>query len=54
MDDADREPDPRRRVPTLVWLVLGLLLVALFATVVIILGGHVGLRAVGPPPGAPP
>ena len=53
MGEADRDPDRRRRIPTLVWLMLGLLLVALFATVVIILGGHIGLRAVGPPPGAP-
>ncbi len=53
MDDADRDPDRKRRIPTLVWLMLGLLLVALFATVVIILGGHVGLRAVGPPAGSP-
>ena len=53
MGEADRDPDRRRRIPTRVWLMLGLLLVALFATVVIILGGHIGLRAVGPPPGAP-
>jgi hypothetical protein len=50
---SDLEPDPRRRVPTVLWLMLGLVLVVLFATVVALLGGHIAPRAVGPPAGAP-
>lgn len=50
---SDLEPDPNRRVPTVLWLMLGLVLVVLFATVVALLGGHVAPRAVGPPPGTP-
>lgn len=50
---SDLEPDPNRRVPTVLWLMLGLVLVVLFATVVALLGGHVTPRAVGPPPGTP-
>jgi flagellar basal body-associated protein FliL len=53
MDDSDLEPDPKHRVPTILWLMLGLLLVVLFAAAVIILGGHFPARAVGPPAGAP-
>jgi hypothetical protein len=53
MDDSDRERDPNHRVPTILWLMLGLVLVVLFATVVVLLGGHVSPRAVGPPPGTP-
>jgi hypothetical protein len=47
------DPDPRRGVPTTLWLMLGLVLIVLFAAVVIILGGHVSPRAVGPPAGSP-
>jgi hypothetical protein len=47
------EPDPRRSVPTTLWLMLGLVLIVLFAAVVVILGGHVSPRAVGPPAGTP-
>lgn len=53
MDGSDLDPDPRRRVPTVLWLVLGLVLIVLFAAVVGILGGHISPRALGPPPGAP-
>ncbi len=53
MDGSDPDPDPRRRVPTVLWLMLGLVLVALFATAVIVLGGHVMSHAVGPPAGTP-
>ncbi len=36
------------------WLMLGLVLVALFAAVVVMMGGHVfAPHAVGPPAGAP-
>jgi hypothetical protein len=52
MDDSDLEPDPKQPVPTILWLMLGLLLVVLFVAAVLILGGHVGPRAVGPPAGA--
>jgi hypothetical protein len=53
MNDSDHDPDPRRRVPTVLWLILGLALIVVFAAVVGVLGGHIGLRALGPPPGAP-
>jgi hypothetical protein len=53
MEDSDLDPDPRRRVPTILWLMLGVVLVVLFAAAVVILGGHVAPRAVGPPAGAP-
>jgi hypothetical protein len=53
MDDSDLDPDPRRRVPTTLWLMLGLVLIVLFAAVVAVLGGHISPRAVGPPPGMP-
>ena len=53
MDDSDLEPDPKHRVPTILWLMLGLLLVVLFVAAVFILGGHMAPRAIGPPPGAP-
>lgn len=51
---SDREPDPRRPAPMVLWLMLALLLVVLFAAAVALLGGHVfAPRAVGPPAGAP-
>ena len=51
---SDHEPDRKRRAPTVLWLMLGLLVVVLFAAVVVLLGGHVSApRAVGPPAGAP-
>jgi hypothetical protein len=53
MDDSDLDPDPRRRVPTALWLMLGLVLIVLFAAVVMVLGGHVSPRALGPPAGSP-
>jgi hypothetical protein len=53
MNDSDLDPDPRRRVPTVLWLMLGLVLIVLFAAVVVVPGGHVSPRSVGPPPGAP-
>ena len=53
MDDSDQEPDPRRRVPTVLWLMLGMVVIVLFAAAVVILGGHAPLHAVGPPAGAP-
>ena len=53
MGDSDLEPDPRRRVPTILWVMLGFALVVLFAAAVVVLGGHVAPRAVGPPAGAP-
>jgi hypothetical protein len=53
MDDSDLDPDPRHRVPTVLWLMLGLVLIVLFATVVVLLGGHVSPRSVGPPAGSP-
>ena len=53
MEDSDPEPDPRHRVPPFLWLMLGLVLVVLFAAVVAMLGGHISPHAVGPPAGAP-
>jgi hypothetical protein len=54
MDESDLEPDPKHRVPTILWLMLGLVIVVLFAAVVVMLGGHLlSPRVIGPPPGAP-
>ncbi len=53
MNESDLEPDPRRRVPTILWLMLGLALVVLFATAVVLLLGHGAPHSVGPPAGAP-
>jgi hypothetical protein len=53
MGDTDEEPDPSKRVPTVLWLMLGLILVVVFAAAVFALGDH-RPRAVGPPAGAPP
>jgi len=53
MNDSDLDPDPRRRVPTSLWLMLAVVLIVLFAAVVIILGGHVSPRSLGPPAGSP-
>jgi hypothetical protein len=54
MGESDNEPDPRRRVPMVLWLLLGVGVVVLFAAVVVMLGGHVfAPRAFGPPAGTP-
>lgn len=53
MGDTDEEPDPSKRVPTVLWLMLGLILVVVFAAAVFVLSDHKP-RAVGPPAGAPP
>lgn len=53
MGDTDQEPDPSKRIPTLLWLALGLIVVVLFIAAAAITGGHVGKRAVGPPAGTP-
>ena len=53
MDKSDLEPDPKHRVPTVLWLMLGVLLIVVFAAVIVLLGGHVAPRAVGPPAGTP-
>ena len=47
------ETDPPRRTPTVLWLMLGLILVVIFVGVVFLLHGHVMPGAVGPPAGAP-
>lgn len=53
MDDSNSDPDPSRRVPTLVWLLLGLVMIVVFAALVVVLVGHVPHGVVGPPPGSP-
>ena len=53
MGESDPETDPRRRIPTVLWLILGLILVAVFAAVVFLLFGHGPPHAVGPPAGMP-
>jgi hypothetical protein len=48
------DTDPPRRTPTIVWWMLGLILVVAFVAVVMMLRGHpVVAPAVGPPAGAP-
>lgn len=53
MGQSDQETDPRRRMPTVLWLILGLIAIAAFAAVVFLMFGHGPPNAVGPPPGAP-
>jgi hypothetical protein len=53
MDESDLEPDPRRRVPTILWLLLGVGVIVIFAAFLFLLLGHAPPRAVGPPPGQP-
>ena len=54
MGETDQEPDPSKRFPTVLWLMLGLLVVVVFAAVVIITGGQIRPKgAFGPPAGAP-
>lgn len=53
MDDSDLETDPRRRKPTVLWLLLGIGVVVVFAAVVFLMFDRGPPRAVGPPPGAP-
>ena len=53
MGETDEEPDPSKRVPTALWLMLGLLAVVVFVVAVFVLGDHKP-KAVGPPAGAPP
>ncbi len=53
MGETDHEPDPRRQVPTFLWMILALFLAALLAAI-LVLHGHPGGRSVyGPPAGAP-
>jgi hypothetical protein len=52
MGETDHEIDPRRRVPTFLWLVLGLFVVVVFAGL-LMLHGHPHTSAVGPPAGSP-
>ena len=54
MGDTDEEPDPSKRVPTGLWLMLGIVLVVVFAIVVFVTGGAIKPKSVGPPAGAPP
>ena len=53
MDESELEPDPRRRVPTLLWLLLGFGVIVVFAALLFVLRDHGAPRAVGPPAGAP-
>jgi hypothetical protein len=54
MDESDLEPDPNRQMPTVLWLILGLTLMAAFAALVFLLFDHGPPHAIGPPPGAAP
>ena len=47
------ETDPPRRPLTLVWWMLGLILILAFVAVVFVLRGHVVPAAVGPAAGSP-
>lgn len=53
MDDSELEPDPRRRKPTILWLLLGIGVVVIFSALVFVMAGHAPPHAVGPPPGQP-
>jgi hypothetical protein len=53
MGAEDREPNPRRQVPTLLWVMLGCVLVVVFVAAVFVVGrGHP--KTVGPSAGSPP
>jgi hypothetical protein len=51
MGQTEQEPDPGRRVPTFLWMALGLLVVMAFVAAVVVLG-HGKPRSVGPSAGA--
>jgi hypothetical protein len=50
---VDPERDPDRRPPAILWLMLGLVVAVAFAAAVMVVGGRISHRAVGPPAGAP-
>jgi uncharacterized membrane protein len=50
---TEQEPDPRKRVPTVLWLLLGLIVAVALAAVVIVHGHPGGKSVYGPPAGAP-
>ncbi len=52
MGQTDHEPDPNRRIPTVLWLMLGIVVVALFVLGIIAVGHHTP-KAVGPSAGGP-
>ncbi len=53
MGETDPETDPRRRIPTALWLILGFILVAAFAAVIFLLFSHGPSHAFGPSAGTP-
>jgi len=53
VDESELETDPRRRKPTLSWLLLGLAVVVLFAALAFLLFDHGPPRVFAPPPGVP-
>ncbi len=52
MGAADRDPDPRRQVPSFLYLMLGLIMAGLFAVGVVLVGAR-HPKAVGPSAGSP-
>jgi hypothetical protein len=53
MGEPEHDPDPERRVPTFLWMVLGVLVVLAFAALVLAhRPSHPSVY--GPPAGAPP
>jgi hypothetical protein len=52
MDQSEVETAPERKIPTLVWVILAVVLVALFALGVFLLGRPSGVMA--PPPAGGP
>jgi hypothetical protein len=54
MDEPETDPDPRRRIPTLPWVMLGAVVLLVFILGIILVGRPHPTHAVGPPAGAPP
>jgi hypothetical protein len=52
MGSTDQESDPSKRIPTIIWLVLGIVCVLVFVVMAELTGGHLQRKAVGPPAGA--
>jgi hypothetical protein len=53
MDESETETDPRRRIPTLLWVMIGAIVVLLFVGGVAWIGRPHPTHAVGPPAGSP-
>jgi hypothetical protein len=54
MGESETETDPRRKIPTLLWVMLGVVILLVFVAGIALVGRPHPTHAVGPPAGAPP